>query len=124
MSKPVELPVTQIRTSIGRALAGCVHDDLDLSLRQIAILFALHEKPEVSVRPLAAFLGLNNPAVSRGIERLVQLGLVTRQEDPEDRRRVILDLAQPGLQYTYQMTMRFSIELHRAATEQEVAHAV
>lgn len=125
MTAPFELPMLQIRTSIGRVLAECVHgDDTDLSLRQIAILFALHEMPNVSVRPLAIRLGLNNPAVTRGIDRLVALGFVTRWDDPNDRRRVQLNLTQEAVDYTARVTARLEAELRCAAGGQEAHHAV
>ncbi len=62
-------------------------DDLGLSFTQIktAQLLAETEAP-VSLGDIGEHLGLSLPAVSRAVDGLVKRGLVTREEDPADRR--------------------------------------
>lgn len=66
-----------------------------LSMPQMATLFLLRAQGPHSVSAIAAHLGLSLAATSHLIERLVQHELVTRHEDPSDRRqkRVALDAA-------------------------------
>jgi len=61
--------------------------ELDLSISQIRILHLLtREMENASLRTLADAIGLSLPAVSRSIDALVHRDLVTREENPEDRR--------------------------------------
>ncbi len=45
---------------------------------------------------LAARLGVSAPTASRAIDALVELGLVDRLRDPDDRRALRLGLTKPG----------------------------
>lgn len=61
--------------------------DLDLSLTQIRLLHILcREADEASLKELADKTGNSMPTVSRAVDALVQRGLVTRVENPADRR--------------------------------------
>lgn len=50
----------------------------------------------LSVRDLAERLGSDSPWVSRAVEQLRAQGFVTRTEDQEDRRRVLVKLTAEG----------------------------
>jgi DNA-binding MarR family transcriptional regulator len=61
--------------------------ELDLSISQIRMLHLLTGPVEAaSLKAIADEVGLSMPAVSRSVDGLVQRGLVTRTEDPKDRR--------------------------------------
>ena len=45
---------------------------------------------------LATLLGISKQAVSQGAERLERGGYITRQQDPDDRRRAVLTLTPKG----------------------------
>src|SRR3954468_11732362 len=61
--------------------------ELDLSISQIRMLHLLTGPVEAaSLKAIAGEVGLSMPAVSRSVDGLVQRGLVTRTEDPKDRR--------------------------------------
>ncbi len=61
--------------------------ELDLSISQIRMLHLLTGPLETaSLKTIADEVGLSMPAVSRSVDALVQRGLVTRTEDPKDRR--------------------------------------
>lgn len=61
--------------------------ELELSISQIRILHLLTGPTEpASLKAIADEVGLSMPAVSRSVDSLVQRGLVTRTEDPKDRR--------------------------------------
>jgi DNA-binding MarR family transcriptional regulator len=62
-------------------------DELDLPFSQTKIVMSFIGHPEPrSLGSLAHELGLSLPAVSRAVDGLSKRGLVTRQEDPADRR--------------------------------------
>lgn len=61
--------------------------ELELSISQIRTLYLLTSQiQEASLKTIADEVGLSLPAVSRSVDGLVQRGLVTRAEDPKDRR--------------------------------------
>lgn len=65
---------------------------LDLTIGQIKAILLLETHGSMTVGQAAAKLGIGKPAASILIDRLVQLGLVNRVEDSQDRRRAILHL--------------------------------
>jgi DNA-binding MarR family transcriptional regulator len=74
-------------------------DEAGLSFVQTKALltFASPEQVEPgSVKLLAEHLGISLPSASRAVEELVQRGLVTRQEDPVDRRVKRVELTGEG----------------------------
>ena len=69
---------------------------LELSMAQLKALLALHESGRLTVSALAERLGAKPPATSLLSDRLVHGGLVERQTDAADRRRVLLELTPAG----------------------------
>ena len=63
----------------------------DLSFRQISILLEVYLQPAPhTVRDLAAKLNVTKPVITRALDRMGRLGLVSRVRDPEDRRSVLV----------------------------------
>jgi len=67
-----------------------------LSFSQISILMRLVHGGNAGVTEIGGQLGVTNAAASQAVDRLVQLGLIERTEDPEDRRAKRLALTQKG----------------------------
>jgi DNA-binding MarR family transcriptional regulator len=74
--------------------------ELDLTHSQCRMLALLGEDQdaEYSLKDLAAGIGISLPAVSRGIENLLQRGYVERREDEEDRRMKRVSITGAGLE--------------------------
>lgn len=68
----------------------------NLSMAQINALFRIHHKGACGVSDLGDELGVTSAAASQLLERLVQQGLVTRSEDPFDRRNKRIVLTEAG----------------------------
>jgi DNA-binding MarR family transcriptional regulator len=66
-------------------------DDRDLSVCQLAVLLVccLDDRPH-TMHGLAEWLNVSRPAATRAADRLVELGLVKRADNPNDRRGVLL----------------------------------
>jgi DNA-binding MarR family transcriptional regulator len=63
----------------------------DLSMRQSAILLSVYlDQPPHTVRALAARLGVSKPVITRALDSLGGLGLVSRHRDERDRRNVLI----------------------------------
>ena len=63
---------------------------------QCHLLLAIEEKGEPSVGELAAALDLDQSTLSRTIDGLVKAGMLSRREDPANRRRQLVSLTDPG----------------------------
>jgi len=93
----------EIRPSQALRLWRQVHLDLvrdgesDLSARQTAILLTIYlELPPHTVRGLAAQLGVTKPVITRALDTMGKLGLVTRRRDEADRRNVVIQRTVAG----------------------------
>lgn len=75
-------------------------DGRDLSLRQLAILLEIYlVPPPHTVRGLAAKLEVTKPVITRALDTMGALGLVTRERDERDRRNVIIKRTIDGALY-------------------------
>ncbi len=70
-----------------------------LSIPQVRTLSYLHRSPGSCLFHLAEHLGVTRPTASTLVERLVRRGMVSRAEDPQERRRVVLRLTPLGLRH-------------------------
>ncbi len=71
-------------------------DETGLSFSQISILMRLLHGGNAGVSEIGGQLGVTNAAASQAVERMVQLGLIERTEDPADRRAKKLVLTPKG----------------------------
>ncbi len=72
----------------------------DLTLRQTAILLTIYlERPPHTVRGLAAKLDVTKPVITRALDTMGIIKLVTRKRDPRDRRNVIIQRTVEGSLY-------------------------
>ncbi len=69
---------------------------LELTMAQIKGLFLLADHGPVTVGRLADLLGIGKPSASILADRLVQLGMVDRTDDSNDRRRTFIGLSPQG----------------------------
>jgi DNA-binding MarR family transcriptional regulator len=70
----------------------------DLTPPQLWALQNIEGAGSLKVSPLAACLGLSMGATSTLVDRLVARDLVTRRQDPEDRRAVFVSITEKGAQ--------------------------
>ncbi len=67
-----------------------------LSFAQMNVLMRLYHGGHCGVSDVGTQLGVTNAAASQVVDRLVQMGLVARREDPDDRRAKRLTLTPAG----------------------------
>jgi DNA-binding MarR family transcriptional regulator len=79
----------------GRDFRGFM-EETGLSFSHINTLMRLYHGGKCGVSEIGERLGITNAAASQSIDRLVNLGLIKRTEDPEDRRAKQLSLTQAG----------------------------
>ena len=79
--------------------------ELELSLTQIKALHVLdNDERDRSVKAIADALGVSLPATSRAIDGLFERGLVTREEEPTDRRMKRVRLTDAGREVPHGLT--------------------
>ncbi|MEQ1954614.1 MarR family winged helix-turn-helix transcriptional regulator [Mesorhizobium sp. CN2-181] len=72
----------------------------DLSMRQMAILLTVYlDPPPHTVRGLAGQLGVTKPVITRALDTMGALNLVTRHRDEQDRRNVLVRRTVEGALY-------------------------
>lgn len=74
-----------------------------LSLSQLRILYFLDRHPESCLSEVAEHLDVTRPTMSGAIERLVQQGYVQRDNNPIERRQILLSLTSTGSKYQQQV---------------------
>ncbi len=92
--------LTDIVNRLRRVLRASIRSDYpweSLPMAQVELLQRLREEPNLRVNDLATRHRLANNTVSVLVHQLVQADLVTRTEDPVDRRAVRLRLTSDGL---------------------------
>ncbi len=70
--------------------------DLDLTTVQLKSLFFIDFEGSTNFKNLAGALGVTPPSVTGIIDRLVEQGLVSREENPENRRMQVLKTTDNG----------------------------
>jgi DNA-binding MarR family transcriptional regulator len=95
---PVELRPSQALRLWHDVMLDLVRsDEPDLSARQMAVLLTVYlDMPPHTVRALAAKLGVTKPAITRALDTMGRIGLVSRHRDPADRRNVVIQRTVAG----------------------------
>jgi DNA-binding MarR family transcriptional regulator len=71
--------------------------EADLSARQLAILLTIYlQPPPHTVRGLAAKLKVTKPVITRALDSMGKLGLVSRRRDEADKRNVVIQRTPKG----------------------------
>ena len=84
-----------------QVLLAEVRDDApDLTTRQMAILLTIYlDPPPHTIRALATRLGVTKPVITRALDTMGSLKLVSRHRDELDRRNVLVRRTVEGALY-------------------------
>ncbi len=85
--------------------------DLDLTMPQFKLLLLIASRKGLTVGDLAQRLGVTPPTVTIMLDRLVEHGLVRREDDPVDRRLVIACMTASGLQLLQRLNLHADTEI-------------
>jgi DNA-binding MarR family transcriptional regulator len=95
MSEPQNL-AGDLRVVIGRLLRRLRAERRDFSLAQVTVLGSLDRSGPSGISAIAAAEHVRPQSVASTIAALEAGGLVARRPDPDDRRRVVIDLTPAG----------------------------
>src|SRR5690606_17272067 len=98
---PIELKPLQALTLLRTLSLEQVRDEMpDLTTRQAAILLTIYlEPPPHTVRGFAAKLTVTKPVITRALDTMGALELVSRHRDEKDRRNVLVKRTVAGALY-------------------------
>jgi DNA-binding MarR family transcriptional regulator len=91
--------------------SGGPDDGPAMTSTQRLALFEVAVRGAMRLSELAYRMGITAPTASRAVDGLVELGLLERRPDPDDRRAVRLDLTRPGRQRVEERTGRAAAAL-------------
>jgi DNA-binding MarR family transcriptional regulator len=74
-----------------------------VSVVQSHIIYELSKKPNISLNDLSQILSVDTSTLSRQVQYLVELDMISRVPDPNDRRYVLLSLTTNGQQQHLQI---------------------
>ncbi|MGC8613934.1 MAG: MarR family winged helix-turn-helix transcriptional regulator [Conexivisphaera sp.] len=79
-----------------RRLRAWMREGSGVTVPQFRVLSFLHTRDSSSLSELASHLGVTPPSASRLVESMASHGLLKVEEDPRDRRRLLLRLTDAG----------------------------
>lgn len=80
-------------------------DEPDLSVRQTGVLLTVYlETPPHTVRDLARKLKVTKPVITRALDSMGKLQLVSRRRDDRDRRNVLVQRTVKGALYVERLS--------------------
>jgi DNA-binding MarR family transcriptional regulator len=98
--------LTASRVLVGVAAASLAGTEATLTLAQFRMLAMLDAHGETNLNRLADSLRVSSSTAVRMVDRLLAAGLVTRHENPGNRREVVLALSRSGAEVVWRVTDR------------------
>lgn len=108
--------LTASRVLVGVTARSLADVEQSVTLPQFRMLVVLGQDHETNLNGLADSLGVSPSTALRMIDRLLAAGLVTREENPADRREVVLGLSADGSQLIDTVTARRRTEIRSIVT--------
>jgi len=97
--------------------------DTHLNRTQFMTVMLLKENGTVPMHFLGSIIGMEKGSLTQVVDKLVDLGMVERNRDPEDRRLVLVQLSPEGRRFADEMQGNFNAHLRQvleALDEDEV----
>jgi DNA-binding MarR family transcriptional regulator len=115
--------------TLSEALRTRLWHDAQLTLVQVRVLRRLAKRPQ-ALGQLAAGLNLAPPSMTRLVDRLEERGLIARQRDDDDRRKVVANLTEMGLRLVSVLpflegtAIRTAVDRMTVADRERIANAI
>lgn len=88
MARPLETQIENMSVSADVRTLMRWHKYEHLTCLQVAVMLIVIDNPGCSTGAIAEVLGSHKPAITRAVQKLVALDLLTTEIDPEDRRMI------------------------------------
>ena len=113
--------LTASRVLVGISAASLADIEETVTLTQFRTLVVLDNSGDINLNGLAEVLGVNASTAMRTIDRLLAAGLVSRTENPANRREVMLRLTSAGAELVGRVTDRRRAELTKIVRKMPAA---
>ena len=108
--------LTASRVLVGVSARSLAEVEETVTVTQFRTLVVLDSRGEINLNSLAEALDVNSSTALRMIDRLLVAGLVTRRENPNNRREVLLGLSAEGARIVDIVTKSRRSEIARIVT--------
>jgi len=98
LGKYLPFRLTVLSNRLTRRVARFYGERFKLSAPEWRTMAVLGQQGAMSTNAVIAQTTMDKVRVSRAVAKLLKAGLITREADPQDRRRAILNLTGPGLE--------------------------
>ena len=112
--------LTASRVLVGVSARSLAEVESTVTVTQFRTLVVLDAQREMNLSTLAERLGVNASTALRMIDRLLVADLVTRRDNPDTRREVLLGLSPQGRRVVRRVTRRRRAELARVVAAMPV----
>jgi DNA-binding MarR family transcriptional regulator len=109
--------LTASRALVGVSARTLADVEDAVTLTQFRTLVILDGHGGINLNRLAELLDVNSSTAMRMIDRLLVADLVTRRDNPANRREVLLDLSAAGKRIVRQVTAKRRTEIARIVTQ-------
>lgn len=96
LGKYLPFRLTVLSNRLTRRVARFYGEQFKLSAPEWRTMAVLGQQGAMSANSVIVQTTMDKVRVSRAVAKLLKAGLITREADPADRRRAILDLTAPG----------------------------
>jgi DNA-binding MarR family transcriptional regulator len=118
----VNAVLTASRVLVGVAATSLSETEGTVTLPQLRTLVVLDSRGETNLARLAESLGVTSAVATRIVDRLSAAGLVSRHDNPANRREVVIGLSQAGAELVWRITDKRRAEIARIVRQMPPAH--
>jgi len=109
--------LTASRVLVGVSARSLAEVEDTVTLTQFRTLVVLDNREEINLNTLADLLSVTSSTAMRMINRLLTSGMVTRRDNPANRREVLLGVTDEGRRLVRQVTARRREEIARIVAD-------
>lgn len=113
--------LTASRVLVGVSARSLAEVEDTVTLTQFRTLVVLDNHDQINLNTLADLLSVTSSTAMRMINRLLTAGVVTRRDNPTNRREVLLGVTPEGRRLVRQVTDRRRTEIARIVADMPVA---
>lgn len=124
----IDIPTKLCRTMSLTIINGIITDFPDgFSKNHLIVIRLLDENGRMYITEIVDIVGITKPQMTATADKLIKMGLVTRENDNYDRRKIFLSLTPEGAQWVAKVNQNIDIivdELLSDFTEKEIGELV
>jgi DNA-binding MarR family transcriptional regulator len=121
----IDIPTKLCRTMSLTIINGIISDFPDgFSKNHLTVVRLLDENGRMYITEIVDIVGITKPQMTATADKLIKMGLVTRENDNYDRRKIFLSLTPEGAQWAVKVNQNIDVivdELLSDFTENEIA---